>query len=61
MLKTNYLACDWLSIVWAYSKQETENGPRTGIANLVNPVSFPLVIHDRIQASTSESSTLRTE
>ena len=21
------LACDWLSIVWAYSKQETENGP----------------------------------
>ena len=23
------LACDWLSIVWAYSKQETENGPRS--------------------------------
>ena len=22
------LACAWLSIVWAYSKQETENGPR---------------------------------
>ena len=22
------LACDWLGIVWAYSKQETENGPR---------------------------------
>ena len=21
------LACDWLSIVWAYSGQETENGP----------------------------------
>ena len=21
------LTCDWLSIVWAYSKQETENGP----------------------------------
>ena len=21
------LACDWLSIVWAYSAQETENGP----------------------------------
>ena len=21
------LACDWLSIVWAYSEQETENGP----------------------------------
>ena len=24
------LACDWLSIVWAYSEQETENGPCTG-------------------------------
>ena len=23
----NNLACDWLSIVWAYSEQETENGP----------------------------------
>ena len=22
------LACDWLSIVWAYSEQQTENGPR---------------------------------
>ena len=22
------LACDWLSIVWAYSEQETENGSR---------------------------------
>ena len=22
------LACDWLSIVWAYPEQETENGPR---------------------------------
>ena len=22
------LACDWLSIVWAYSEQETEIGPR---------------------------------
>ena len=22
------LVCDWLSIVWAYSNQETENGPR---------------------------------
>ena len=22
------LACDWLSITWAFSKQETENGPR---------------------------------
>ena len=25
------LACDWLSIVWAYSEQVTENGPRTTI------------------------------
>ena len=24
------LACDWLSIVWAYSEQETENGPCYG-------------------------------
>ena len=23
------LACDWLSIVWAYSEHETENGPRS--------------------------------
>ena len=23
------LACDWLSTVWAYSEQETENGPRS--------------------------------
>ena len=23
------LACDWLSIVWASSEQETENGPRS--------------------------------
>ena len=28
------LACDWLSIVWAYSEQETENGPSTGEATL---------------------------
>ena len=26
------LACDWLSIVWAYSEQETENGPCTGMS-----------------------------
>ena len=25
----NNLACDWLSIVWAYYKQETENGLRS--------------------------------
>ena len=32
------LACDWLSIVWAYSKRGTENGPRwahVGPMNLV--------------------------
>ena len=23
----NNLACDWLSIIWAYSEQEAENGP----------------------------------
>ena len=22
------LACDWLNIAWAFSEQETENGPR---------------------------------
>ena len=25
------LTCDWLSMVWAYSKQETENGPRSKV------------------------------
>ena len=25
---TGNLVCDWLSIVWAYSEQETKNGPR---------------------------------
>ena len=24
------LACDWVSILWAYSEQETENGPWCG-------------------------------
>ena len=28
------LACDWLSIVWAYSEQETENGPWSPRHNL---------------------------
>ena len=27
------LACDWLSIVWAYSEQETENGPWRNMVN----------------------------
>ena len=26
------LACDWLSIVWAYSEQETENGPWSSVS-----------------------------
>ena len=29
------LPCDWLSIVWAHSKQETENGPRKSLHKLV--------------------------
>ena len=28
------LACDWLSIVWAYSEQETENGHRCPLLGL---------------------------
>ena len=32
------LACDWLSIVWAYSEQETENGPRIIIWQMVSEV-----------------------
>ena len=28
------LACDWLSIVWAYFKEETENGPRSCIFSI---------------------------
>ena len=32
------LACDWMSIVWAYSEQETENGPR--------PTAVLLKYHD---------------
>ena len=27
------LDCDWLSIVWAYSEQETENEPRSDSVN----------------------------
>ena len=28
------MTCDWLSIVWHYSEEETENGPRSGPATL---------------------------
>ena len=31
------LACDWLSIVWAYSEQETENGPWRRPFNTLRP------------------------
>ena len=34
------LACDWLSIVWAYSEQETENGPRTFRENHVSIIQI---------------------
>ena len=30
------LACDWLSIVWAYSKQETSKGPKISTGILVS-------------------------
>ena len=29
---SNYLACDWLSIVWVYSEQETENRPWASVS-----------------------------
>ena len=35
------LACDWLSIVWAYSEQETENGPRRTHDNIMTWRYFP--------------------
>ena len=31
------LACDWLSIVWAYSELETENGPRSLSPDVQDP------------------------
>ena len=37
------LACDWLSIVWAYSEQETENGSRTDWLSLT-PYRIPALI-----------------
>ena len=35
------LACDWLSIVWAYSEQETENGPRTSVVTTL--ITLPCI------------------
>ena len=35
-------ACDWLSIVWAYYEQETENGPRwPSVAKVSRTISPP--------------------
>ena len=34
------LACDWLSIVWAYSEQETENGPSTPLKLTFKSTSY---------------------
>ena len=34
------LACDWLIIVWAFSEQETENGPWTSSAFCVGEFQF---------------------
>ena len=34
------LACDWLSIVWTYSEQETENGPWCSEEVLNPEISF---------------------
>ena len=39
------LACDWLSIVWAYSEQETENGPR--LHHPKGSRTFPIKLHER--------------
>ena len=40
------LACDWLSIVWAYSKPETENGP----CNVVTPWNLTQLVMDMIES-----------
>ena len=38
------LACDWLSTVWAYSEQETENGPWNGWRELASELYFASVV-----------------
>ena len=35
----NNLACDWLSIVWAYSKQQIENGPISATKQRANDLT----------------------
>ena len=32
------LTCDWLSIAWAYSEQETENGPWIKMVTVLQPI-----------------------
>ena len=39
------LACDWLSIVRAYSKQETGNGPRIRIRMIMNIMMMIIMIN----------------
>ena len=43
------LACDWLSIVWAYSEQETENGHRlaTWAAFYGNEVTYCAILSNK--------------
>ena len=44
------LACDWLSIVWAYSEQETENGPWW---NIIQGSTYPIEWWPRTSKTTS--------
>ena len=37
------LPCDWPSIAWAYSKQETENGPWSGITLVVLKLEYSCI------------------
>ena len=40
------LACDWLSLVWAYSEQETENGPNSrGMPRNYRPLIVTKSVH----------------
>ena len=46
------LACDWLSIVWAYSEQETENGPRFCRRHTSKTIGWIYTIRNSIDLST---------
>ena len=37
------LTCDWLSIVWAYSEQETENGPWIQFMAWINDYIYMII------------------